>query len=62
MKVKMRMAYAERLGGDGEPYIAERGIFLSVEEFVPYRKLGWSGTKGFNDEADSIIKLESKED
>ncbi len=28
----MKMHYAERLGGEGEPYIAERGIFLSVEE------------------------------
>jgi hypothetical protein len=41
-----RMFYAERYGDQskGEPYIAERGVFYSIAEFVPYRALGWSGT------------------
>jgi hypothetical protein len=58
----MKMHYAERLGREGEPYIAERGVFLSVEEFIPFRKKGWSGTKEFDEAADKIIKFENKSD
>lgn len=56
------MYYAERLGNEGESYIAERGVFLSVEEFVPYRKKGWSGTIKLDKAADEIIKFENKSD
>ncbi len=57
--INFRMHYAERLGdGENEPYIAERGIFYSVEEFVPFRKKGWSGTDEFNAEADAAIAKE----
>jgi hypothetical protein len=51
------MFYAERLGdkSKGEPYIAERGVFYSLEEFLPYRKLGWEGTKETNELADSAL-------
>lgn len=51
--------YAERLGDTdkGEPYIAERGVFNSLEEFLPYREAGWEGTKQVNEAADAEIKL-----
>ena len=49
------MFYAERMGEEGEPYIAERGIFLSIAEFAPYRKAGWSGTRETNAAADAYL-------
>lgn len=51
------MFYAERLGDHtkGEPYIAERGIFLSIEEFLPFREKGWRGTEDTNEMADRMI-------
>ncbi|MEN6367757.1 MAG: hypothetical protein ABFC88_13175 [Thermoguttaceae bacterium] len=54
------LIYAERLGNQdkGEPYIAERGVFSSVEEFAPYRANGWTGTTAVNAAADKL--LESK--
>ena len=52
----MTLYYAERLGGPGEPYIAERGIFLSIEEFAPYRAKGWEGTKETNAAADAFLQ------
>ena len=54
------MIYGERLGDrdKGEEYIAERGVFFSVEEFVPYRRLGWEGTTKTNTLADEIIRLD----
>ena len=52
------MFYAERLGNQdiGEPYIAEKGIFLSIEEFVPYRLKGWTASKKNNQLVDEYIK------
>lgn len=50
------MIYAERLGGPGEPYIAERGVFLSIEEFAPYRRKGWEGTPETNAAADAYLQ------
>ena len=35
------MFYAEKIEGCE---ITERGVFLSIAEFAPYRKAGWSGT------------------
>ena len=51
------MFYAERMGDQskGEPYIAERGVFLSIEEFAPYRKAGWSGTREIDAAADAVL-------
>lgn len=56
----MKLHYAERYGDQdaGEPYIAERGVFYSVEEFVPYRRKGWSGLPEFDEAADAIIAKE----
>lgn len=57
------LIYAERYGDQvaGEDYIAEKGIFLSYEEFVPYRQAGWSGTPKTNTATDALIAaLESK--
>lgn len=51
------MFYAERLGGRGEPYIAERGVFLSIEEFAPYRKAGWSSTREIDALADAYLAV-----
>ena len=55
------MIYGERLGKPdlNEPYIAERGVFFSIEEFVPYRQLGWSGTTKTNFLADEMIRLDN---
>ncbi len=44
--------YAERMGDDNEPYIAERGMFFTMSEFLPYREKGWESTKEINEEAD----------
>jgi hypothetical protein len=49
------MFYAERIGGPGEPYIAERGVFMSLAEFAPYRAKGWEGTKETNAAVDAFI-------
>lgn len=51
------MFYGERIGDPdkGEPYIAERGVFYSIEEFAPYRAKGWEGTKETNAAADSYL-------
>jgi len=49
--------YAERLGNTekGEPYIAERGVFISIAEFAPFRALGWEGTHENNLKADLYL-------
>lgn len=51
------MFYAERIGdtSKGEPYIAERGVFYSIEEFAPYREAGWEGTQETNAAADAYL-------
>ena len=56
------MIYAERFGKEGEPYIAERGVFMSVEEYVPYRKKGWESTPDIDAKADEIIKIRNTPD
>ena len=57
------MFYAERMGDmdAGESYIAERGVFLCIEEFVPYRRMGWEASKQINAIADEWIKREDGE-
>jgi hypothetical protein len=51
------LIYGERLGNPdmGEPYIAERGVFTSYEEFAPYRAAGWSGTSRANSITDALL-------
>lgn len=53
----MNMIYGERYGNqdEGEEYIAEKGIFLSMEEFLPYRAKGWSSCPENDKEADRLI-------
>ena len=51
------MIYAERYGKEGEPYIAEKAIFLSLDEYIPYREKGWEATVEVDKKADEIIKL-----
>ena len=46
------MFYAERID---DYRIVEKGVFLSIGEFVPYRIKGWSGTKETNRAADAAI-------
>jgi hypothetical protein len=46
------MFYAEKIEGNK---IAERGVFLSIDEFAPYRIAGWSGTKETNKLADAQL-------
>lgn len=56
-KCRFTLFYAERLGdhAKGEPYIAERGVFMSIAEFAPYRAKGWEGTKETNEAADAFL-------
>ena len=51
------MFYAERLGDrdKGEDYIAERGMFFNIEEYVPFRLLGWSASAENDRAADEEI-------
>ena len=51
------MFYAEKLGDPdkGEPYIADRGVFMSIAEFAPYREKGWSGSPDNDFLADKFI-------
>ncbi len=51
------MIYAERYGSSGEPYIAERGVFLSMDEYIPCREKGWESLPETDAKADEIIKL-----
>lgn len=53
------MIYAEKW--NQETMTAERGIFFSIAEFVPYRKLGWSGTDQIDALADAEIQRETKD-
>ncbi len=57
------MIYAERYGTGDEPYIAERGVFFTLSEYLPYRVKGWESTKEVDAEADSrLAELASKSD
>lgn len=49
------MFYAERIEGTK---IVEKGVFLSIAEFVPYRRAGWTGTKETNRAADAAMMNE----
>lgn len=48
----LNMFYAERIENCE---IVERGVFLSIEEFLPYREKGWSGTPDTDAMADQFI-------
>ena len=50
-KSMFTMFYAEKLGESGP----ERGVFLSIAEFVPYRALGWEATSEINLLADAYL-------
>lgn len=51
------MFYAERYGKEGEPYIAEKGVFMSMDEYLPYREKGWEATIEIDKKADELIKI-----
>lgn len=53
----MSLFYAERLGDPDrdEPYIAESAVFTSIEEFLPYRLKGWTGSDKTNAAADAML-------
>lgn len=51
----MIMFYAERIEGTK---IAEKGVFLSIAEFLPYRRAGWTGTEETNRMADIAMMNE----
>jgi len=38
--------------------IVEKGVFMSLAEFLPYRQKGWSGTEETNKAADKLIQGE----
>ena len=50
-----RMFYAERVAEE-QCRIAERGIFISLDEFAPYRLKGWSGTKEMDRAMDELLR------
>ena len=52
------MFYAEKIE---DCKIAERGVFLSMDEFLPYRRAGWSGTEATDKAADAMIAAEDAE-
>ena len=55
------MIYAELLRSgerSSEPYVVDRGIFFSIEEFVPCRKRGWSSTDENNAAADAALEAD----
>lgn len=54
--------YAERYGDKdkGESYITDRGVFLSMEEFLPYRAAGWRSTREIDAEADRILSVRAR--
>ena len=52
------MFYAERIE---DCKIAERGVFLSLAEFLPYRRAGWSGTEATDKAADAMLAAENAE-
>lgn len=45
------MFYAERIA-NGEK---ERGVFLSIAEFAPYRAIGWESTGEINSATDAYL-------
>ena len=47
----MQMFYAE----SATDPLNERGVFTSIEEFAPYRAIGWSGTPENNALADAYL-------
>ena len=47
------MFYAEKINGPFDQ--PEKGVFLSIEEFAPYRALGWSGSGEVNALADAYL-------
>jgi len=53
------MFYAERVS-DG--LIAEKGVFLSLAEFLPYRRKGWEGTDETNAAADAVCAQDDATD
>ena len=53
------MFYAELIQ---DCQIAERGIFLSIEEFLPYRRKGWSGTEEIDALADAVAITDDRND
>ena len=55
----MKLIYAELIEEPeerGGSWIKDRGVFISIEEFLPYRVLGWSGTKETDELADAILE------
>ena len=49
----MQMFYAEKQGDSFEE--PEKGVFLSIQEFAPYRALGWSASSEYNVLADAYL-------
>ena len=47
----MRLIHAEKIK-DGK---IDHAVFMSLEEFIPYREEGWQATEEINKEADEII-------
>lgn len=54
--LKVGIIYAERIDDDAG-YIAERGVFLTLGEFLPYRAKGWISTQEVNDAADLRLSM-----
>ncbi|MBK1722812.1 hypothetical protein [Thiocystis violacea] len=39
----------------------QQGVFLSVEEFAPYRRQGWTSSQRWNEAADAFLAREQRE-
>ena len=53
------MFYAELISNGA---ILEKGIFLSISEFIPYRRKGWEGTEETNRIADQVAPYDDAND
>jgi len=51
------MFYAEKWSVDnnGKSFISDRGVFISIAEFAPYREKGWSSSPDNDFLADKLI-------
>ena len=53
--MRLELHYAEYVNPETRR-IEDKGIFFSVDEFVPYRLRGWSGLPDFDAAADAKIE------
>lgn len=50
------MIYAEKYHENAP---TEKGVFFSIDEYIPYREKGWEALPEIDAEADELIKIRS---